>query len=144
MLGILAAGVWAIRDEFPLPVAQQLSAEVQDAADAEIESGAITVYDQPAGTSVIIESLTVPPPGVWIAVRDVTETGLGNVLGAVRVTGPRTNITVPLLRKTESNRFYVAQLYRDDGGNTFDLASDSVYIDFATGAPVITRFSTTR
>lgn len=90
-----------------------------------------------------IESVTVPPPGVWVAVREVNGTDLGNVLGAERVVGPHGNITVSLLRPTEPNRSYAVQLYRDDNSGNFDPAINSVYVDFDTGARVVAFFNTT-
>lgn len=106
------------------------------------ESGAVSVADQSAGTRVTVESVTVPPPGVWVAVREMNGNDLGNVLGAVRVTGPRTAVAVPLLRATEAGSTYAIELYRDDGNDEFNLSTDSVYVDFATGEPVIAYFTT--
>jgi hypothetical protein len=107
-------------------------------------SGALSVADQPAGSSVTVESVTVPPPGVWVAVREVVSGALGNVLGAARVGGPRSSVIVPLLRATEPGRTYAVELYRDNGDDVFNLDTDSVYVDFTTGQPVIARFSTTQ
>ena len=106
-------------------------------------SGAVAVASQPAGSSVVVESVTVPPPGVWVAVRDVNGGDLGNVLGAALVGGPRTDVAVPLLRATEPGRRYAVELYRDDGNGAFDLSADSVYVDFDTGERVVAYFSTT-
>ncbi len=105
-------------------------------------SGVVSVQDQPAGATVAVASVTVPPPGVWVAVREVVDSNLGNVLGAARVGGPRTNVTVPLLRPTVPGETYAIELYRDGGTNTFDLSADSVYVDFDTGQPVIAYFNT--
>jgi len=66
------------------------------------------------------------------------------VLGAARVNGPRSFVSVSLLRATEPNSSYAIELYRDDCNGEFDLATDSVYVDFATGAPVIAYFTTTQ
>jgi hypothetical protein len=140
MLGALFVGVWRGGSAvFPLPPSPLKGNSVQPLP----ESGAVSVVNQPAGSSVIIESVTVPQPGVWIAVREVNGADLGNVLGAVRVQGPRSTISVPLLRATEPGLPYAVELYRTDGGATFDLATNSVYVDFVTGAPVIERFMTT-
>ncbi|MDE2021733.1 MAG: hypothetical protein KGI71_02305 [Patescibacteria group bacterium] len=109
---------------------------------AQTQSGALSVADQPAGDTVTIESVTVPPPGVWVAVREMHGTDLGNVLGAELVHGPRSNFTVSLLRGTEAGHKYAVELYRDDANGTFDLSQDSVYIDFDTGASVIAYFTT--
>lgn len=144
LFGAVLIGAWAFSNASPSPFTFASSPSTSSpSAKAAQDSGAISVRDQASGTSVTIESLTVPPPGVWIAVREVTGGALGNVLGAERVNGPRTNIAISLLRATEPGRSYAVELYRDDGGDTFDLANDSVYIDFATSAPVIAYFTTT-
>lgn len=128
-----------------LPLASPASApEATTTALAQESSGAIAVSDQSAGGDVLIESVTVPPPGVWVAVRDALEGGeLGNVLGALRVGGPRTAVRIPLLRGTDPGRRYVVELYRDDADGGFDPARNSVYVDFSTGARVVEYFSTT-
>lgn len=141
MLGAIVVGGWTYKENLAFPLSVQPD-PTEASTTSPLESGAIEVTDQPAGRSVTIESLTVPPPGVWIAVRDVNGKDLGNVLGAAHVNGPHTNITVPLLRATEPGLTYAVQLYRDDGGRTFDLAHDSVYVDFTTGEAVITYFTT--
>lgn len=106
-------------------------------------SGALSVSDQAAGSAVRVESVTVPPPGVWIAVREVENGQLGNILGAVRAKGPRSNFSVPLLRNTKPGTTYAAELYRDNGDELFNAASDSAYVDFASDQVVTTYFTTT-
>ena len=143
MLGAIVMGAWWFRGDFPVtdaPVAQSSHGLLTSTSS---QSGAVSVANQPAGLSVVVESVTVPPPGVWVAVREVIGNDLGNVLGATRVIGPRSGVTIPLLRATEPNASYAIELYRDDGDDTFDLSGDSVYVDFATGLPVIAYFTTT-
>jgi len=89
------------------------------------------------------ESVTVPPPGVWIAVRETNGRDLGNILGAARVVGPHSLVVIPLLRATEPSRLYAIQLYRDDNEGAFDPSNNSVYVDFDTGTRVIAYFTTT-
>jgi hypothetical protein len=143
MFGALLIGMWAFGYTSELPFVQPPPPPARADAAATPDSGAVAVNDQPAGSSVLVESLTVPPPGVWVAVREIRAGELGNVLGAERVIGPHTDITISLLRATEPGRSYAVQLYRDDGSDTFDLANDSVYVDFTTSAPVIAYFKTT-
>ena len=81
--------------------------------------------------------------GGWGGGRETIGSDLGNVLGAARVGGPRTGISVTLLRATEPNRSYAVELYRDDNEGVFDAATNSVYIDFDTSAPVVAYFKTT-
>lgn len=142
MLGAVSIAAWFVGTDTPLTLFQSPAASFSTEKSLP-ESGAISIAAQPAGDNVVIESVTVPPPGVWVAVREVSGADLGNVLGAVRVIGPQSNITVPLLRATEPGLSYAVELYRDDGGGTFDLSTDSVYVDFTTGLPVIARFTTT-
>jgi len=142
MLGALLVGAWFSNDGIKLAPLFSSSSTATTGSGIP-ESGAVSVATQPPGENVVIESLTVPPPGVWVAVREANGTDLGNVLGAARVIGPHSSVTVSLLRPTEPNRSYAVQLYRDDNNGEFDPAVNSVYVDFDTGARVVAYFSTT-
>lgn len=142
-VGAVLAGAWFLGGgSVTLPDAASRGAATSTDERAAPESGAVSVAAQPAGDTVIVESVTVPPPGVWVAVREVRGGELGNVLGAARASGPRSNFTVHLLRTTEPDRPYAVELYRDDAGGVFDLAKMSAYVDFDTGARVVARFRT--
>ncbi len=143
MIGILCAGVWIAGSDSALLSLSPFSpaSSTKNASKSPLESGVISIADQSAGSEVVVESVTVPPPGVWVAVRERQGNMLGNVLGATRITGPRTRVSVSLLRATEPGLSYAVELYRDDVGGEFDLTADSVYVDFATGAPVIAYFN---
>lgn len=141
-IGILVATVWYLGEKtsFLLPAPPEAAQTDQAAAAVAADSGAVAVSDQPAGNSVEIDSLTVPAPGAWVAVREVNGSDLGNVLGAVRIGGPRSSFSVPLLRATLPGQRYAVELYRDDGSGMFDPGL-SVYVDFQTGERVVTYFN---
>jgi hypothetical protein len=145
MFGALLVGAWFLSGTPSIMlVPSQSSSFVATSTESMTQkSGVLSVSDQPPGDTVVIESVTVPPPGVWIAVREANGNNLGNVLGAERVGGPRSNVSISLLRSTESNHSYAAELYRDDNNSAFDPSVNSVYVDFNTGAPVVAYFSTT-
>ncbi len=146
VLGVVLASAWFLgaRPVSTSPFLPSSAFLATSTVPALPQSGAISVSNQAAGATVFVESLTVPPPGVWVAVREMNGNELGNVLGAVRVGGPRSNISVPLLRATEPGRTYAVELYRADSTDTFDLNTLSVYVDFDTGEPVIAYFTTTQ
>lgn len=81
----------------------------------------LTVGDQPAGTSVLVESVTVP--GIsWIAVRDSLR-----IYGAARVNaGTTENVSVKLLRPTDAGKIYQVMVYVDDGDRSFDFKKDAL------------------
>lgn len=146
MLGALLAAAWFFNDSgagltFP---SSSLSLSATTTESVQLQSGAVSVANQPFGTNVIVESVTVPPPGVWVAIREVSGSDLGNVLGATRVVGPHSNVEVSLLRPTEPKRSYAVELYRDDNNGAFDPSVNSVYVDFDTGARVVSYFMTTQ
>ncbi len=114
---------------------------VAPAPAAEV-AGPVTVVDQAPGMEVHVASVDVPAPGVWVAVQPVTEFGVGNVWGAARTRDARTDVVVPMVLPTLPHSDYVIVLYRDNGDDVFDRATDSVYIDFETGERVETRFAT--
>lgn len=144
MLGAAVVGAWFFAGDTRLLSLTSSSLFATSTSSSLPESGAVSVSDQPAGPDVIVESITVPPPGVWVAVREVNGADLGNVLGAARVVGPHGNVTVTLLRPTEPKRSYAVQLYRDDNNGAFDPSVNSVYVDFDTGARVVAYFTTTQ
>ena len=84
----------------------------------------LTVGDQPAGDSVRIESVTLTKTG-WVAVRDSMR-----IYGAARLeAGTHENVSVPLLRNTESGTTYQVVVYVDDGDKKFDFKADSLVAD---------------
>ncbi|MEK7101859.1 MAG: hypothetical protein AAB882_01765 [Patescibacteria group bacterium] len=142
MVGALLAGAWFLDDDINLNPAGSSLLFATSTVSALQESGVVSVADQPSGDSVMVESVTVPPPGVWVAVLEVNGRDFGNVLGAARVVGPHQNVEVSLLRPTEPNRSYAVGLYRDDNSGVFDPSMNSVYVDFDTGARVVSYFTT--
>ncbi|MHB1163444.1 MAG: DUF7282 domain-containing protein [Minisyncoccota bacterium] len=150
MLGAILVGAWFLGGNLStgtLPAtAPSLTTNVTSASEVTPSpNGALAVADQPAGSSVTVESVTVPPPGVWIAVQETENGALGNVLGATRVHGPLSGVVVNLLRNTEPGQTYAVVLYRDGGdGGVFDLKIDSVYVDLDSGKRVLALFRTER
>jgi len=144
MLGALVTGAWFLDGgSLFAPASFSLLSTTSSSTPSIPESGAVSVTDQPSGTAVIVESVTVPLSGVWIAVREMNGRDLGNVLGAARATDSKSNFTILLLRSTEPNRTYAVQLYRDDSGGAFSPSANSAYVDFETGSRVVSYFSTT-
>jgi hypothetical protein len=139
--GLLIALIWVSAGDMknqPVP-----ASSIENFVDEGNESGAISVGGQPSGIEVFVESVTVPPPGVWVAVREMNGRELGNVLGALRVPGPQGPFAVSLLRATEPARTYAIQLYRNDNNGEYDPQVNSVYVDFDTGKRVVAYFTTT-
>lgn len=88
----------------------------------QVGGDAVSVGDQPAGSFVIVESVTIPQIG-WVAVRDSG----GRVLGAARVeAGTHQAVQVELLRNTVSGEMYQVLVYVDDGDKSFDLHKDTL------------------
>lgn len=152
VLGVVLATAWfyghttkpTINDATHQGSSEATSSAVQNSQPTPVDiSGALSVSNQSAGSSVLIESVTVPPPGVWVAVREIDGGTLGNILGAVRAKGPRSAFMVPLLRNTKPGTTYAVELYRDNGDELFNAGSDSTYVDFSSDNPVIAYFTTT-
>jgi hypothetical protein len=139
--GVFLAGVWFSLGA-TLPFSKTSLPEVQAELPGEsTATNVLMVEDQPAGDSVVIESLSVSH-GVWVAVREMNGRDFGNVLGAIHVQGPQGVFSIPLLRATEPKRSYVVQLYRNDNNGNYDPAVNSVYVDFETGKRVVEFFTT--
>lgn len=143
IFGAVLVGSWFFRDNTDMALFTPTSSAATTTLSSTSQSGAVSIASQLSGPSVMVESVTIPPLGMWVAVREVNGRDLGNILGATRVIGPHSNVTVPLLRATEPGRSYAIELYRDDNGGTFDPSANSVYVDFDTGARVVAYFTTT-
>ncbi len=141
LVGVASTSAWFLSDEAPDAV---MTPTISTKPVSREMSGAVSVATQKAGNTVRVDAVTVSPPGVWVAVHEIMEEGLGNVLGAARVHGPNIEVLVPLLRGTEAGQTYAIVLYRDDGNGEFNLDKDSVYVDFDTGTRVTAYFTTTQ
>ena len=89
----------------------------------------ISVEDQTAGLEVMVEEVTLSEAG-WIAVREVINGEMGNILGATRIkeAGTSTDISVKVLRPTMAGQDYAIVIYRDDGDEDFDFNFDSLVV----------------
>ncbi|MDO8564901.1 MAG: hypothetical protein Q7R88_02815 [bacterium] len=122
-----------------------LSTDTAAAAGDPLLSGkTVAAMDQGAGTSVSVERV-VSDETVWVAVREQTDGGLGNILGVQKVTaGEQKGVKVQLLRGTEAGGTYAIVLYRDMGTPAFnyreDVLVEGVMDSFTvedSGAPVL-------
>ena len=144
ILGVLAVFLWIVATKPPAPARPPSEAAgAESASVVQNPAGLVSVHDQPAGSSVTVDSVSVPAPGVWVAVEELEGDDLGNVLGAARALGPATNLSVHLLRATVPAQTYAVVLYRDNGDGVFDQHSDSLYVDWNTGERVVILFRTT-
>mgnify|MGYP001555585875 CR=1 FL=1 len=145
IIGILLASAWFLESRLPgagtaSPVRSTSTAATSSLATA--TAGILAVHDQSSGSTVFVDAVEVPAPGVWVAVQELRDGSLGNILGAARVTAPAAHVTVSLLRATVPGTAYAVVLYRDNGDKEFDAATDSVYVDFNTGERVVALFKT--
>ncbi len=148
VIGAALSSLWFLRETWPAFAPPPVLAGITSSSSTAItpaptlpDTGTFVIKDQQAGNVVMIESVTVPPPGVWVAITEVAADGsVANILGAARVRGPSSGIEVPLLRATGAGHTYAAILYRDNGDDIFDTTSDSVYVDFDTGAAAESYF----
>jgi hypothetical protein len=140
LCGIVVAALW-----FTTHGAEpaQKAAPVATSTSQTNSENAVVVHDQAAGGHVVVDSVNVPPPGVWVAVAEMRGGTVMNVLGVGHVFGPATDVSVRLLRDTIPAQSYAIVLYRDDGDGQFDLHKDSVYVDWNTGERVVALFKTT-
>ena len=94
--------------------------------EMEVGDGDVSVSNQPAGTTVILDGATFPTEEGWIAVRSYPNGQLGSILGAARYSKEQGLIPaeVPLLAPTAAGRDYAVVFFSEDGDREFNLASD--------------------
>lgn len=99
----------------------------------------VSVSDQEAGESVVIDELTFDAPS-WAAVREAEDGEMGSVLGAKwRPAGEYSDLDVSLLRGTEAGKMYYVTIYQDNGDKEFQHAADTL-VD-VDGRTVYTSFT---
>ncbi len=92
----------------------------------------VTVKDQEAGPKVVIESIPASET-LWVAVREMKDGKIGNILGASKVfAGKGENVSVELLRPTVSGGTYRVVVYKDVGAPDFNYKED-VLIEGVSG-----------
>ncbi len=94
--------------------------------DMMIGNGSLTVNDQPAGSSVTLDSATFPTAEGWVAVRIYTESQVGSILGAARFSEEQGLVptSVDLLAPTVAGREYAVVFFSEDGNREFNLDGD--------------------
>ncbi len=92
-----------------------------------VGDGSLTVMDQPAGTSVALESATFPTDEGWVAVRSYVDGNLGSILGAARYSKEQGLVptSVALLVPTLAGREYAVVFFSEDGNRDFNLDGDA-------------------
>jgi hypothetical protein len=98
----------------------------------------VSVDDQQAGSLVFIKHAEASKP-TWVAVREIVNGAIGNILGAGMVTGATDDMPVTLLRPTVAGGQYAVFLYQDDGNGQFDSKTDLLVMQNAL--PVATMFT---
>ena len=83
----------------------------------------VSVDDQKAGSLVFVKHTEASKP-TWVAVREMVDGTVGNILGAEMVTGATDDVPVTLLRPTVAGQKYSVFLYQDDGNGEFDFKKD--------------------
>lgn len=104
---------------------------VETPKDTSSVSAKVTVSDQTAGNSVqvLVGGVTEP---VWVAVREVTNGKLGNILGAQKVFIGQSTADVELLRSTVAGNVYRVVVYKDVGTPAFNYRED-ILVEGAEG-----------
>ena len=90
----------------------------------------ISVENQGAGLEVIVSEVNLSEAG-WVAVREIINGEMGNILGATRIkeTGVSADVLVETLRPTVPGQDYAIVIYRDDGDEDFDFNFDSLVVN---------------
>lgn len=90
-------------------------------------SGSIVVENQSAGSGVALSALTVPVQDAWIAVHELRNGELANILGAVRYNSTEglAPTRVELLRDTVVGQTYSVVIYGGNGDRVFELGDDT-------------------
>lgn len=128
-------------EEVQVVLEEQMPESFLGSESAEATNESIEISEQEAGSSVVVDKVTLSESG-WVAVREMRDGMMGNILGAKRIQNPGTisRVSVPLLRPTLSGETYTVVIYRDDGDRDFDFNFDALVV--RGGDPVSATFQT--
>lgn len=99
----------------------------------------VSIDDQRAGGLVFVKHVEASKP-TWIAVREIIDGSVGNILGAEMITSATDDVPVTLLRSTVSTGEYAIFLYQDNGDGQFDSKTDLLVMQ--NSQPVAAMFYT--
>ena len=92
--------------------------------DTSSAKDSIVLSEQGAGNIVFVNKAVFTKDS-WIVIHEDKNGNFGNILGAGWFPkGVNENVTVELLRGTETDKKYYAVLYNDDGDKKFDAKTD--------------------
>ncbi|HTR18931.1 MAG TPA: hypothetical protein VMH91_03080 [Candidatus Paceibacterota bacterium] len=107
-----------------VPTTTVMGTQVQNPTEI-AQGNSLTIADQPAGTEITVQSLSLSQEG-WVAIRDSE----GKTLGAALFPpGVQQSVSVPLLRATTAGDTYQALIYFDDGTKTFNLKTETIVLN---------------
>lgn len=105
-----------------------------EATTVVVGEGSIIIKNQPAGTTVVIDSMNVPTVHGWVVVREFMNGVSGNILGAARYSIEEQLIPkqVELIRGTTKGGSYQVVFFTNSGDTKFDLGEDVLIEGIAT------------
>lgn len=120
---------WYFRGEQALEIVNQNNNQGVERNLPEDTKESIIISDQVSGDSVLVSRITIKEDS-WIAVREIINGNMGNILGALRLLpGEYMDVSITLLRPTISSGEYSAVIYRDSGRGEFEYNFDSLVTD---------------
>ncbi|MCX6736085.1 MAG: hypothetical protein NTZ13_03310 [Candidatus Parcubacteria bacterium] len=132
--------VIAVKKEIPVPVKVVPKKETPVVAQKKTEGNFVSVSGQAAGSSVALSKVKIVKDG-WVAIREDEEGEFGRILGAAWFpTGTNENVSVELLRNTQSGGKYYTVLYVDNGDHQFSTKTDILVME--NGKPASQVFVT--
>lgn len=149
-VGVAASALWVLvqgdrsnpNDENEAKTEEVTAQEKEEITSetAPISGNTLSVADQLAGNTVIVDRVSISSAG-WVAVHEDVDGALGNILGAARFPEGEHDGIVPLLRETVAGEKYHAVLYFDNGDREFNFNEDTL-LEAQPGVPLVTTFET--
>ena len=102
------------------------STEDTDQPVMQTGEGSAEVEDQPAGSSVALQSATFPSDEGWIGVRDYVDGQIGGILGVARFSKEQGLVPqeIILQRPTKGGSTYAIVFFSENGDRIFNVAND--------------------
>ncbi len=128
--------------EIPLTANNQSANTNESMHEATGSGAALSVSTQKAGSSAVIDQVTLTKPG-FVVVHEDNAGKPGKIIGQTFLLTPGIKQDVVVKVTLQAGKTYYAMLHLDDGDKKFSAAADTPAKD-AAGNPVMVKFSVSK
>lgn len=119
------------------PLANQSADQTEKPAE-----GAISISPQKAGSSIVVDEITLSKPG-FVVIHEDNAGSPGKIIGQTFLLTAGTKQDIVVKVSVQAGKTYYAMLHSDNGDTKFN-ATDDVPLKDSKGMPIMTMFTVTK